>query len=177
VHGVRAARPSQALHALGDGAAGNEHELLAGLAELRDLACPPRDRRGVEARTAVGDERASDLDDETPGFAHAALPVSRNLITDEVSSRQPSPVSAEMRKRGPRQRSLRTRSSSAALPHHRREHIDFIEHQPAGLLVEPRIELLQLRGDRPGVADGVGAFLGRRRVDDVQEQPGPGQVP
>src|SRR5262245_29918175 len=114
VHGARAARPAQALRPLGDGAARDDDKLLAGLAELRDLAGPARDRRSIQPCTAIGDERASDLDDETLCLAHDALPVSRNLITDDVSSRQPSPVSADMQKLGPRQRSLRTRSFSAA---------------------------------------------------------------
>src|SRR5262249_12529753 len=110
VHGAWPSGPAQPLHALGDRSARYEHDLPASLPEARDLARPARDRRRVQARAAVGDERAADLDDEAPGFAHRVLPVSKNFITDMLSSRQPSPASAEMRKLGPRQRSLRSRS-------------------------------------------------------------------
>src|SRR5882672_2316313 len=114
VHGGRAARPSEALHALGDCAARNDNNLLARLAQARDLARPARNRGRVESRAAIGNERAADLDDETLCPAHAVLLVSRNFITDCASSRQPSLVSAEMRKLGPRKRSLRTTFSTTA---------------------------------------------------------------
>src|SRR6266853_2175997 len=115
VHGVRAPRPAQALHAFGDRTARNQDELLAALAKLRDLCCPARDGRRVEPSAPVGDEGAADLDDETACLSHAAFPVSKNFIAAKLSSRQPSPVSADMQKVGPRQRSLRTRLAATVL--------------------------------------------------------------
>src|SRR2546422_3178665 len=115
MHGVRAPRPTQALHAFGDGTARNQDELLAGLAKLRDLPCPARDGGRVQPCAPVGDEGAADFDDETPGLPHAAFPVSKNFITAKLSSRQPSPVSADMQKVGPRQRNLRTDRKSTRL--------------------------------------------------------------
>src|SRR4029077_7560647 len=116
VHGARAPGPAETLHALGDGAARYEDDLPAGLAQLGDLARPARDRGRIQARAPIRDEGAADLDDETPCLAHRALPVSKNFITDMLSSRQPVPASAEMRKLGPRQRSLRNRSATTASP-------------------------------------------------------------
>src|SRR5712691_4301124 len=113
VHGAGAPRPAQTLHALGDGAARNQEELLAGPPEFRNLSRPTCDRGGVEPRSPIGDQRAPDLDDETPCLFHEAFPVSRNFITAKLSSRQPSPVSAEIQKLGPRQRSPRTRLAAA----------------------------------------------------------------
>src|SRR2546430_4741003 len=115
VHCVRAPRPTQALHALGDRAARDQDELVAALAKLCDLLCPARDGGRVEPRAPVGDERAADLDDEPPCRSHAAFPVSKNFIAAKLSSRQPSPVRADMQKLGPRQRSLRTRLAAAVL--------------------------------------------------------------
>src|SRR5207245_2893012 len=115
MHGVRAPRPTQALHTFGDGTARNQDELLAGLPKLRDLRCPARDGGRVQPCTPVGDEGAADFDDETPCLSHAAFPVSKNFITAKLSSRQPSPVSADMQKIGPRQRSPRTRLAAAVL--------------------------------------------------------------
>src|SRR2546430_8813887 len=115
VHGVRAPCPTQALHAFGDRAARDQDELVAALAKVCDLPCPARDGGRVEPCAPVGDERAADLDDETPWRSHAAFPVSKNFIAAKLSSRQPSPVSADMQKLGPRQRSLRTRLAAAGL--------------------------------------------------------------
>ncbi len=44
VQRMRAALPSQALHAFGDCAAGNQHDLLLAMPELRDLLRPARER-------------------------------------------------------------------------------------------------------------------------------------
>src|SRR5258708_16091880 len=95
VHGVGAPCPAQALHALGDCTARDQDQLLAGLAKLGDLSRPARDGGRVEARTPVGDEGAADFDDETLRFFHSVFPDSRKFITAKLSSRQPSPVSAE----------------------------------------------------------------------------------
>ncbi len=115
VHGVRASRPAQTLHALRDGAARHQHDFFAGLAQVGNLARPSRDRGGVEPRPSIGDQRAPDLDDETLRPFHTVFPDSRNLIAAKPSSWQPSPVSAEMQKLGPRQRRLRAMRAAAAL--------------------------------------------------------------
>src|SRR5882762_358606 len=115
VHGVRALGPAQALHAFGDRAARDQDDLLARLAKPRDLPCPARDGGRVQPCAPIGDEGAADLDDETLRFFHAVFPDSRNFITAKLSSRQPSPVSAEMQKLGPRQRSRRASFTAAAL--------------------------------------------------------------
>src|SRR6266852_2174973 len=95
VHGARAARPAQALDALGDGAARDQDELPAGLTQFGNLFRPARDRRCIQPGALVGDERAPDLDDETPCLFHGAFADSKNFITAKLSSRHPSPLSAE----------------------------------------------------------------------------------
>ena len=48
--------PAKAGHALGDGAARDQHDLLALLVQQGDLACPLRDGIEVKAPAVVGDE-------------------------------------------------------------------------------------------------------------------------
>src|SRR5712691_9050161 len=114
VHGVRAPCPAEALHALGNGAARYQHDFLTCPAQFGNLSRPAGDRGGVQPRAPVGHERAADFDDETLCFFHAEFPVSRNFITAKLSSRQPSPVSAEMQKLGPRQRNPRANLAATA---------------------------------------------------------------
>src|SRR6267142_1530532 len=102
-------------HALGDRTARDQDQLLAGLAKLGDLSRPARDGGRVQPRAPVGDEGAADFDDETLRVFHSVFPDSRKFITAKLSSRQPSPVSAEMQKLGPRQRSLRTSFAATVL--------------------------------------------------------------
>src|SRR5690606_11266187 len=56
VHGMRATSPSQSGHALGNGAAGNKHHLLALGMQRGYLGCPFGDRSLVKTSTFVGDK-------------------------------------------------------------------------------------------------------------------------
>src|SRR6185369_5065163 len=73
VHGVRAPRPAQALHALGDGAARDDDDAPAQAPQRRDLLGPARDGAGVEAAALVRDQRGTDLDDEGARLLQAHL--------------------------------------------------------------------------------------------------------
>ena len=61
-----ACRPTQALHALGDGATGHHHHLTPTLGQSRQLTRPVTDRFGIHAAPLVGHEAGADLDDDAP---------------------------------------------------------------------------------------------------------------
>ncbi len=66
---LRPRRPAQALHALGDGAAGDHHQLAPLMRQHRQLPAPVADGGGVEAAALVGDQAGADLDDDAPRLA------------------------------------------------------------------------------------------------------------
>src|SRR5690606_6873157 len=68
MHGIGPARPTQARHALGDGAAGNQHHLLALGVQAGDLGRPLLDSVLVYALAFVGDERGAYFDDQAFGM-------------------------------------------------------------------------------------------------------------
>ncbi|MNY40657.1 hypothetical protein D3C86_1754140 [compost metagenome] len=67
VHDGRALAPTQPGHALGDGAAGNQHDLLALLVQRGDLRGPVRHGGAVQATAFVGDQRRADFGNEALG--------------------------------------------------------------------------------------------------------------
>ena len=62
VHRRRPRGPAEPLHALGDRARRDEHDVLARVLQLGDLRRPRGDGGGVEAASVVGDEARADLD-------------------------------------------------------------------------------------------------------------------
>ena len=64
-----AGRPAQPLHALGDRAARDQHDLAAAARTSAAICRPSRRRPRVEAAAFVGDEARADLDDDAPGVA------------------------------------------------------------------------------------------------------------
>ncbi|CFO00414.1 Uncharacterised protein [Bordetella pertussis] len=67
VHGRRALAPAQPRHAFGNGAAGNQHDLLALLVQGGDLGCPVAYRGAIEAPAFVGDQRGTHFGDQPIG--------------------------------------------------------------------------------------------------------------
>jgi hypothetical protein len=65
---VRAACPAEALHAFGNGAAGDEHDLSSFLAQARDLFRPAGQCAVVETEAGIGHQPAADLDDQRRAF-------------------------------------------------------------------------------------------------------------
>ena len=66
---VRTAGPAQALHALGDGAAGHHDHLAALGGERGQLPAPFADGALVQPAALVGDQAGTHLDDDAPGLA------------------------------------------------------------------------------------------------------------
>ena len=64
VQGVRPPLPAEALHARGDGSAGNQHHFAAHPSQLGDLPGPARERIVVEPPALVGDQARANLDDD-----------------------------------------------------------------------------------------------------------------
>ena len=69
MHGLRTAAPAKALHALGDRATRDQHDLMTFATHRRDLLGPAGDRGAVESGPVRGHQRTADLDDD----AHARL--------------------------------------------------------------------------------------------------------
>ena len=86
------------------------------------------------------------------------------------SSRQPSPVSAEMANHLPFQRYALRKRCSALFALIRRQHVGLVEHQPARLVVQRLIVFLQFVDDGARVLDRIHAVVEGRDVDDVQQQ-------
>ncbi len=57
--------PAQPLHAFGDGAGADQHDFLAGHAQLGDLCRPTGDGLVIEALAVVGHQAGPNLDDDT----------------------------------------------------------------------------------------------------------------
>src|SRR5688572_3066740 len=119
VHGVRAARPAQALHALGDGAARHQDHFFTAPAKLGDLRGPARDRRRVETAALVRHERGSDLHYDGFGFFQTHDFWS-SRATAFMSDEAPSPLMAQTLNHGrfqrncPSARRIRPSASSTA---------------------------------------------------------------
>ena len=94
----------------------------------------------VEARIGLGAARAGTL---------------RHVPVDRLHQRlQPSRVSAEISNTGPFQRKRRTKSLTLRCALFRRHHVQLVQHQPARLVVQRRVVLLQLRDDGLACATG-----------------------
>ena len=116
---LRTLRPAEPLHAFGDRSARDQQHLLAEFPQPGHLGGPARDRLEVEAAAVVGHEAAADLHDDTPrrrdhrSHASCSGEPARRLLRDAAcarlaarpgrkraisaaSSRQPSPVAAEI---------------------------------------------------------------------------------
>ncbi len=68
MHHRRALAPAQARHAFRDGAAGDQHDLLALLVQGGDLRGPVGHGGAVQAAAFVGDQRRADFGDEALGL-------------------------------------------------------------------------------------------------------------
>ncbi len=73
-------RPTQTLHTLGDGAAGDQHDFLALLDQRGDLARPARQAGQIEAAAVIGDQAAADLDDDARGEGDDGLSHSCSML-------------------------------------------------------------------------------------------------
>src|SRR5690606_4956734 len=69
VDGSRPLLPAQALHAFGDGTAGDEHDPSALLRQARQLAGPAGDGRAIQPAAVVGHQAGTDLDYQTVRLA------------------------------------------------------------------------------------------------------------
>ena len=56
------------------------------------------------------------------------------------------------------------------------QHVELVEHQPARLLVERLVVLLQFPGDRADLGDRIDVLVERHRIDQVQQHAGALQV-
>ena len=72
VHGLGALAPAKSLHATGDGARGDQHDLATVVAQLGDLSCPFVDGVEVQSIAIVGYQRGAHLDDEAFGIGEAS---------------------------------------------------------------------------------------------------------
>jgi hypothetical protein len=107
VHGLRAARPAEPLHALRDRAARHEDDAAAGAHQRRDLRRPAADGGDVQAAAVVGDQRRAHLDDQRLRVLDGAHAASSRAIA-LVTASQPSPESAETTNQGRFQRRAAT---------------------------------------------------------------------
>ena len=78
VDGLGPPGPAQALHAFGDGAAGNQHHLLALSDQARDLLRPARKRGVIQSTSIVGDQGAAHFHHHAPGLDQHRLTFDRH---------------------------------------------------------------------------------------------------
>ena len=170
MHRVRALRPAQALHALGDRAARHENRPFSRLVELGDLRGPAGDRGRVQAASLVGDERRADLHDQRFRVLDHLRSRDRWETAALLTAAQPSPLRAETLNQGRFQRNVRRIFWMPRIGV--RHGVDLVEHQPARLALEALAVFLQLRGDHADVPRGV--RFGE--INHVQQQAGAREV-
>jgi hypothetical protein len=66
---LRPNRPAQTTHPFRDGTRGNNHHLDAVFNQLGDLIHPQTQGRHIQATAIVGQQSASDLDNQATGLA------------------------------------------------------------------------------------------------------------
>ena len=124
-----------------------------------------RRRRGA---TGAGETTTGSA--SSTGAACAAGCASSQSWIANISARQPSPLIAEMPNTGSFQRSALTNALHARLALVFRHEVELVQHEPARLRGELRIVFLELLGDRARIGNRIGVRIGRRDVDEMQQQ-------
>jgi hypothetical protein len=92
VHGMRAARPAQALHALRDRAARHQEDALSHAPQLGHLRGPVRNRLGIQSAPLIRHQRRADFHHQRPGLGDHFFESSP--ATAFITLAQPSPLIA-----------------------------------------------------------------------------------
>jgi hypothetical protein len=201
VQGLGALLPTQALDALGNGAAADQDDFPAQFREGRNLGRPQGQAGVVQTPALVGDQAAAHLHDQATGAGddrgiHAAsssasgasgssLVASARVLPQVLHDGEHQGLAAFPGDRGDGEHGARWRDlpaviadevGDAAGPFFLGHQVGLVQHQPAGLAIEGFVVLAQFLDDGARLVHRVGFRIEGGKVHDMEQQPCAGQV-